>query len=125
VNLGVFKFVKNRFEPVPSVDTPRLDAYYYLTALPKKSLQGEITTSTKSNNLTGSSFTLGWRNRNAFRGGELLRVDLTGGFEWQVSGQTRGYNTYRVGVETNLVYPRFIVPFFSIKTKAAMFPEPK
>ena len=123
VNLGVFKFVKNRFEPVPSVDTPRLDAYYYLTALPKKSLQGEITTSTKSNNLTGSSFTLGWRNRNAFRGGELLRVDLTGGFEWQVSGQTRGYNTYRVGVETNLAYPRFIVPFFSIKTKSGYVPR--
>ena len=125
VNLGVFKFVKNRFEPVASIDTPKLDAYYYLTALPKKSLQGEITTSTKSNNLTGSSFTLGWRNRNAFRGGELLTVELTGGFEWQVSGQSRGYNTYRTGIETNLAFPRFLIPFFSINTKSGYAPRTK
>jgi hypothetical protein len=51
-------------------------------------LQGEVNTSTKSNNLTGSSFKLGWRNRNTFRGGELLTVDLTGGFEWQISGNS-------------------------------------
>lgn len=125
VNLGVFKFVKNRFEPVPGPDTPRLNAYYYLTALPKKSLQGEVTTSTKSNNLTGSSFTLGWRNRNTFRGGELLTVDLTGGFEWQVSGQTRGYNTYRAGIETTLAFPRFLIPFFSINTKGGYVPRTK
>jgi outer membrane protein assembly factor BamA len=123
VNLGVFKFVKNRFEPAPGIDTPRLDAYYYLTALPKKSLQGEITTSTKSNNLTGSSFTIGWRNRNAFRGGELLTIDFTGGFEWQVSGQFRGYNTYRAGFETSLAFPRFLVPFVSINTKGGYVPR--
>jgi len=125
VNLGVFKFVKNRFEPIPSIDTPRLNAFYYLTALPRKSLQGEVNTSTKSNNLTGSSFKLGWRNRNTFRGGELLTVDLTGGFEWQISGQFRGYNTYRAGIETNLAFPRFLVPFVSIKTKSGYVPRTK
>ena len=111
VNLNLFKFVKNRFEPVPGIDTPRLNAYYYLTQFPKKALRGEVNANTKSNNLTGSSLTIGWRNRNILRGGELFTVDATGGFEVQVSGQMRGFNTFRYGIETNFVVPRFIVPF--------------
>ena len=40
INLNEFKFVKNRFEPV--TDSAKLDVYYYLTPLPKKSLRAEI-----------------------------------------------------------------------------------
>ncbi|MEI9807030.1 MAG: hypothetical protein WDO16_03620 [Bacteroidota bacterium] len=125
INLGVFKFVKNRFEVVPVVDTPKLNVYYYLTPLPKKSIRAEINASTKSNNLTGSSLTVGWRNRNTFRGGELFSVDATGGFEVQFSGQSKGYNTYRAGIETNLVFPRFLTPFFTINTKGGYVPRTK
>ncbi|MEP7377103.1 MAG: BamA/TamA family outer membrane protein [Chitinophagaceae bacterium] len=111
VNLNLFKFVKNRFEPVPGIDSAKLNAYYYLTPFPKKALRGEVNANTKSNNLTGSSVTIGWRNRNTLRGGELFTIDATGGFEVQVSGQMRGFNTFRYGIETNFVVPRFIVPF--------------
>lgn len=122
VNLNLFKFVKNRFETVPNIDSAKLNAYYYLTPLPKKSLRAEVNASTKSNNLTGSSITLGWRNRNTLKGGELFTVDATGGFEVQVSGQQRGYNTFRVGLETKMLVPRFIVPF-NIKTKGGFVPR--
>jgi outer membrane protein assembly factor BamA len=125
VNLGVFKFVKNRFEVVPDIDSAKLNAYYYLTPFPKKSIRAEVNASTKSNNLTGSSLTLGWRNRNTFRGGELFSVDATGGFEVQFSGQMKGYNTYRAGLETNLVFPRFLTPFFTINTKGGYVPRTK
>lgn len=111
VNLDLFKFVKNRFEPVEGIDSAKLDAFYYLTPFPKKSLRGEINAHTKSNNLTGSSLTIGWRNRNTLRGGELLTIDATGGFEVQYSGQMRGFNTFRAGIEANFTFPRFIVPF--------------
>ena len=47
INLGVFKFVKNRFEDAPAVDSPKLDAYYYLTPFPKQSLRVELTGNTK------------------------------------------------------------------------------
>ncbi|MGZ8552715.1 MAG: BamA/TamA family outer membrane protein, partial [Chitinophagaceae bacterium] len=60
VNLNLFKFVKNRFEPVPGIDSSKLNAYYYLTPFPKKALRSEINANTKSNNLTGSSITIGW-----------------------------------------------------------------
>lgn len=123
VNLGVFKFVKNRFEPVEDPDSAKLNVYYYLTSLPKKSLRADINANTKSNNLTGSSITIGWRNRNTFRGGELLSVNATAGFEIQYSGQLKGFNTYRGGVETRLTFPRFLVPFIKLNTRSGFVPK--
>ena len=123
VNLNLFKFVKNRFEPVPGIDSAKLNAYYYLTPFPKKALRGEVNANTKSNNLTGSSITIGWRNRNTLRGGELFTIDATGGFEVQVSGQMRGYNTFRYGIETNFVLPRFLTPFFRLEPKGSFVPK--
>lgn len=123
VNLGLFKFVKNRLEVVPRSDSAQLNAYYYLTPFSRQALRAEINASTKSNNLTGSSVTMGWRKRNAFRGGELLAIDATGGFELQYSGQLKGYNTYRYGLESNLSFPRFLIPFFNVSNKGGFIPK--
>lgn len=123
VNLNLFKFVKNRFEPVPGIDSAKLNVYYYLTAFPKKALRGEVNANTKSNNLTGSSITIGWRNRNTLRGGELFTVDATGGFEVQYSGQMRGFNTFRYGIEANFVLPRFLLPFVRLEPKGSFVPK--
>jgi outer membrane protein assembly factor BamA len=125
VTLGVFKFVKNRFARVPGTDSNLLNTYYYLTPSPKKSIRGEINGNTKSNNLTGSSITIGWRNRNTFKGGELLTIDATGGFEVQYSGAFRGYNTFRTGIETSLSFPRFITPFIYVNTPGGFVPKTK
>lgn len=125
VTLGVFRFVRNRFEEVPRTDSAQLDAYYYLTPSPKKSIRGEINANTKSNNLTGSSVTIGWRNRNALRGGELFTIDATGGFEVQYSGALKGFNTYRAGIETGFAFPRFVTPFFYINPPGGFVPKTK
>ena len=122
VNLNLFKFVKNRFEPVAGIDTPKLNTYYYLTPLPKKSLRAEVNASTKSNSQTGSSFTVGFRNRNTFRGGELFTVDATVGFEVQVSRNLGGYNTFHYGLESKMIVPRFITPF-KIDTRGGYVPR--
>jgi outer membrane protein insertion porin family len=123
VSMDIFKFVKNRFEVVPGTDSPRLNTYYYLTRLPKKSLRLELNGNTKSNNLTGSNITLSWRNRNALRGGEILAVKASAGFEVQYSGQFQGYNTFRLGLEPSISFPRFLVPFFNFNTKGGFLPR--
>jgi outer membrane protein insertion porin family len=123
INLGLFKFVKNRFEPVPGIDSPKLNTYYYLTPLPKKSLHFEVNGNTKSDNLTGSQLSVGWRNRNTFKGGELLTIDAYGGFEVQYSSGSDGYNTYRAGLDGKLSFPRFIVPFFHLNTVGNFVPK--
>lgn len=123
ITLGLFKFVKNRFEVAPGADSPRLNVYYYLTPLPKKSLNFEVTGTTKSNNLAGSQVSVGWKNRNAFRAGEQLSVNLLGGFEVQYGGALNGFNTYRGSVETKLAIPRFIIPFYNLNTKSGFVPK--
>lgn len=123
INLGLFKFVKNRFEVVQGVDSPMLNTFYYLTPFPKKSLRIEVNGLTKSNNLAGSQLTIGWRNRNTFRGGELFTVNAYGGLEVQFNSQSGSYNSYQAGIETNLSFPRFLVPFFPIDTRGGFVPK--
>lgn len=123
ISLGLFKFVKNRFEDVPDVDSPKLNTYYYLTPYPKKSLNMEVSGTTKSNDLTGSIINVGWRNRNTFKGGELFGIKAYGGFEIQYGGQFKGYNTYRYGLEGMLSFPQFIVPVFKLNTSGGFVPK--
>ena len=100
-----------------------LNAYYYLTPLPIKSLRIEVGGNTKSNNLTGSQVPLGFTNRNALRGGEILTVNFNVGSEVQVSGNFRGYNTFRLGADANLAVPRFIIPFVYLNPRGGFVPR--
>lgn len=123
VTLGVFKFVKNRFEPVKDSGFSRLNTFYYLTPHPKKSIRFEVNGTSKSNNLVGSNVTLSWRNRNTFKAGELFTIGASGGAEVQYSAAQKGYNVYRVGLETSLTFPRFLIPFVQINTRGGFVPK--
>ncbi|MFL9843382.1 translocation and assembly module lipoprotein TamL [Flavobacterium rhizosphaerae] len=109
INLGTFKFVKNEFKPADSISN-LLDAYYYFTPLPKKSIRVELTGKTNSANYNGTEVNVNWSNRNTFRAAELLSISAFGGLEVQVAGQNKGYNVYRIGSEASLTWPRFITP---------------
>jgi outer membrane protein assembly factor BamA len=122
INLNTFKFVKNRFE-VANVDSPKLDAYYYLTPNPSKSLHAEITTITRSNNLNGWQLNLGWQHRNLFRSAAQANISAYIGSDVQFSGAFSGYNTYRTGAEANFSIPRFVVPFVNLRNKGAYAPR--
>jgi outer membrane protein assembly factor BamA len=126
VNLGTFKFVKNSFK-VADTTGNYLDAYYYLTPLPKKSIRLELLAKTNSANYTGTELNLNWGNRNLLKGAEQLTISAFGGVEVQVSGQNNGFNVYRFGTEANMIWPRIIAPFkfqsasgFVPKTKATL-----
>jgi len=126
VNMGTFKFVKNEFKLADTLNNS-LNAYYFLTPLPKKSIRVEVLGKTNSANYTGTELNVNWSNRNTFKGAELLTVSAFGGLEVQVSGLNRGYDVYRVGTEVNLIWPRFITPFkvvvpggFVPRTKATL-----
>ncbi|HET7119027.1 MAG TPA: BamA/TamA family outer membrane protein [Hanamia sp.] len=127
INLGVFKFVKNRFENSVNSegDTGRLNTFYYLTPLPKKSIRGEISGNSTSNNFVGSSVTLTFSNRNTFRGAELLTVHANAGSEVQYSSDQKGFNTYTLGGGVSFTIPRFVVPFFKLNTTNAFVPKTK
>ncbi|GIQ57740.1 membrane protein [Flavobacterium collinsii] len=124
VNLGTFSFVKNEFKPSDSLPNA-LDAYYYLTLLPKKFIRVEVLGKTNSASYTGTEVNLNWNNRNLFRGAELLTVSIFGGADFQLSGANNGRNIYKLGTETSLTWPRFIVPFFHIEGSSEYVPRTK
>ena len=121
INLGVYKFVKNRFEVDPYTD--ELNTFYYLTPLPKKTLRAEISGDTKSNNNVGSIISLSWRNKNLLGGAELLAMNAYVGSEVQYSGRQQGFNTNKLGGEISITVPKFIIPFFIFNTQGAYVPK--
>lgn len=110
VTLGTFKFVKNQFVISDTIGD-YLDAYYYLTPLPKKSIRLETLLKTNSANYTGTELSVNWTHRNAFRGAEALTASVFGGAEVQLGGKNDGFNVFRYGAEMNLIWPRIIAPF--------------
>ena len=111
INVGTFKFVRNRFAPIQQGDSSFLDVHYYLTPYPKKSIRAEVAGTSRSNSLVGSELTLSLLNRNFFKRAEQLSLNLTGGFEIPIAALGRITTTYRYGVTVNMNVPRLMVPF--------------
>lgn len=122
INLNTFKFVKNRFEPTGNADT-LLNAYYYLSAFPKKSLRFEIGANTQNDSRAGSELSVSWRNRNTFRAAEEFMVKLNGGFESQYTGIAKQPSIYTVGGQVGFSFPYFVVPFFKVKSNGVVVPR--
>lgn len=76
-------------------------------------VQGNITG--KTNNRIGPGLTIGLTKRNAFRGGELLDINLKGSYEWQTGHKAHGtkskLNSYEYGLDASLTFPRLVMPF--------------
>lgn len=130
VSLGVFQFVKPRFEPASTADTNnRLNLFYYLTPAQKKSLRFEVSALTRSDNTTGTEVSVTWRHRNLFRGAELFTARVYGGLEGQSVGFMDSLHlhrkvvlTRRAGVDLNLYIPRIIAPF-NLNTSGKFVPK--
>ncbi|AKD05413.1 surface antigen [Pontibacter korlensis] len=121
--LAAYKFVNIDYEP-DTTGEGKLDAFVYLTPALKKSLRAEARMVSKSNNFAGPGLTVSFRNRNAFKGSEVLNVEFTGSFESQVGGRGTGtapegvedtvntnLTSYELGVQTTLAIPRIVSPF--------------
>jgi outer membrane protein insertion porin family len=109
-NMGVYKFVAVNIERTDSNPTSHaLRANVLLTPLPQKSISPEIQIVSKSNNFVGPNFSLSYRNRNVFKGAELLVLNLRTAFESQLNGKRQF--TYEVNPNIELYIPRFILPF--------------
>ena len=69
----------------------------------------------RTNGRMGPELVLGFTKRNAFRGGELLDINLHGAYEWQGSGaagsSSTDLNSYEYGIDASLELPRLLIPF--------------
>jgi outer membrane protein insertion porin family len=123
ISLGVFKFVKIRFDESDTAND-NLNAYYYLTPTEKKSIRFEVSGLTQSNDANGGQVSVNWRNRNFLRGAELLTTTAYAGYLRQNLGKGQFTNTTKFGIDVSLFLPRIIGPV-QFQTNSSFMPKTK
>ncbi len=93
-----------------------LDCNIYCTPQLKQSMKVEVEASSTAT-FYGLSATLGYSNRNVFRGAELFDVSARFGFEFMYARDVKKRSANEVGITAGLSFPRFLEPF-RIKTGA-------
>jgi len=122
INLGAFKFVKNRYDVVAdTLKQYHLNAFYYLTPAKKKVIQAELDGFSTDNKYVGTQVSVNWKNRNVFKGAEQLNVKVYAGEEISISDSLKNNNNYRLGTEVSLTFPRYVIPFVHIR-ESNLFP---
>lgn len=122
MSMGNFKFVQLKFSEGDSLTNGLLDAYILMTPKPKFNFRTEVDMVSKSNNYTGPKLDISFLNRNAFGGAELIRLNLAGNFEAQLSGKNKNLYSYSISPQVELYFPRFLFPF---KIKGTSMYTPK
>ena len=74
----------------------------------------ELNATTKSNSQIGPGSRITLARKNVFRGGETLKLSLTGSYEWQtdknVKGRAAVINSWEMGADVSLSFPRLFIP---------------
>ncbi len=87
-----------------------LDCNVLCTPAPKQSFKVELEGSVTSS-FYGLSTTVGYQNRNIFRGAEALDLDFTFGYEYMRAPDAKKRNATEFGIAAGLSFPRFLLPF--------------
>lgn len=109
-NLAVFKFINLDIKEIDTSIDGKLNVNVLLSPLPKNSFTSELQAATKSDNFIGPGLSVSFRDRNAFKGAELLIFNISGSFETQYTGQYKGLFTYQLNPHLELDIPS-IFPF--------------
>lgn len=111
--IGAYKFINIQYVERDSIlndSVGMLDANIYLSPLNRRALRAELQAVTKSNNFAGPGLPLTYSNRNLFKGGELLNISATAGYEVQAGGDSGNLSSIELGLGTELIFPRVLFP---------------
>lgn len=112
--LGIFRDINISAIPDTAASEPTLNVTVDCRFDAPLEAMIEANASSKSNSYLGPGLQVGITNRNLFGGGEQLSMQLTGAYEWQTGGGSRGsvFNSYEAGISTSLAFPRLLAPKF-------------
>ena len=147
MSLGYFKSARIAFEELPqegdsivshyagegrtaysprsfeNISEGRLKCYILCSPTLKQGFNIELEGSTTSS-FYGLSTTVGYQNRNLFRGVETFNAALTFGYEYMKAPNTLRRRANEVGLSLGMQFPRFIAPF-DIPTRNINMPRTK
>lgn len=121
-SLSNFRYINIRFEEIgkDSLDNIQMNAHVELSSLKQFGYTAEIEGTNSGSNL-GISGLITFRNRNTFKGAEILSLKLRGAVEAQktfIESTTEDgnifkslpFNTIEGGFETEILIPSFLMP---------------
>lgn len=109
--LGIFKFVSVRpFQD--SINPEKLNIAVSFSSNKRLAIGGDVelnsSSSSVSGRLVGVAGTLSARNRNVFRGAELIQTNLQYNLEFDISNRDRLFFSQEFKFQNDLTFPRFI-----------------
>ncbi len=102
----------------------RIDCNILCTPTLKQSFKIELEGSTTSS-FYGLKATVGYQNRNIFRGAEALDVSFTTGLEFMKAPDAKRKRATEFGIAPSLTFPRFLLPWRVGRSKAFNQPRTK
>lgn len=111
--IGAYKFINIQYVERDSIlndSVGLLDANIYLSPLNRRALRAELQAVTKSNNFAGPGLGLTYSNRNLFKGGEVINISATAGYEIQAGGDSGNLSSIELGLGAELIFPRVLFP---------------
>jgi outer membrane protein assembly factor BamA len=111
--LGVFRYAEMQFRPDTARDKGLLNlSINTLYDLPLSS-ELAVNLTDKSNDLRGPGAVFSLTRQNLFGGGESLKAEAKGSYEWQTNKARAGLNSYEAGLSATLNIPAVLLPGFS------------
>ncbi len=123
MSLGNFKFVQVKFTNSDTTAIGMLDVTILMTPMPNYTFRAEMDLISKSNNNMGPRLNMSMLNRNAFHGAELLKLNLAGSFEAQLSGANKNQFSYSMNPQLDLTFPRFWTPIKIKQSNSIYIPK--
>ncbi|WP_418982194.1 BamA/TamA family outer membrane protein [Alistipes sp.] len=90
----------------------------------KQSFKIDLEGSTTSS-FYGLKATVGYQNRNIFRGAESFDVSFTAGYEFMKAPDAKKKRATEFGVTTGLTFPRFLLPWRTGRYRSVNLPKTK
>lgn len=112
-NLAYYKFVSLRHERDEATSN-QLNVKIYLTPKRLNTLEGSVGLALISNQYIGPEISLGYTNRNIFRGLEQLRLEATGDFNFPLREDAGNYFE-SITATASITRPGLGIPFVSSK----------
>ena len=112
-NLGIFKSVNISYEHSGDSLSTELDVIINTVMSDNIRLDIEGNVTSKSSGYLGPLLSVGVSHGNALKGAERLKVELTGGFDWQWGTKSEdqlGTYSYQYGLSSGLTLPRIVIP---------------
>ena len=106
--LQIYKFINIEFIPESNSDT-LLNVSITLTPFNRHKVEGALGISLKSQQYLGPEISLGYLNRNTFKGAEKVKFDIRGNYNYPFSANDPSLIEH--GISLSLSKPGLVIPF--------------